>query len=61
MGKFHSEQFSQFCSSPDTWMIKLRSVRWEGHLEAWGKWRTHTSVWSVGSRRHVWGVILKWN
>jgi len=49
--KLHSEEFNNLNSSPNIiWVIKLRSMRWAGHVAHRGE-EVHTGFW--------WGNLWK--
>jgi hypothetical protein len=44
--KLHNEELNGFYSSPNfVWVIKLRKMRWVGHVESMGTGDVHTGIW----------------
>jgi len=49
--RLHNEELNELCSSPNiVWAIKLRSMRWAGHVARMGEERGCIGSW-WGNRR----------
>ena len=67
--KLHNEKLNGLYTSPDiVWVIKLRRMRWAGHVARMGEERGHIESWRGNRReRDRWGdlgvdgwIILGW-
>ena len=48
--KLHNEELNHLYSSPNiVRLIKLRRMRWVGHVAVWGRGEAYTGIW--------WGIL----
>ena len=62
--KLHNEELNdQYCSHNVVRVIKLRRMRWAGHVACMGRKEVHTGLWwgkrPLGKPRRRWKVNIK--
>ena len=67
--KLHNEELNKLYSSSNIiWLIKLKRMKWAGHVTLWGRGEVHTGFWweNLRERDHLevpgidGRVILRW-